>query len=345
MRIIRSWDRLKDLPCYSALTSARVPSKPCSWGGRQRRGRGFRPLPRAGAAAGVGRVLPRRMVGRRSGGDRSGGGPAWRGGHGARALGPDARRSTRGRRELTLAARHPVGRCQIRAGLAAYRGLDEDLRRRLANPPAVGMAGPSLLWLRDHEPDAYASASWALQPKDWLRMRLTGEVAAEPSDASATLLYDLPADEWSHAAVEDLGLRAGLLAPLVPPPTSPERSRAEAAGELGLRRGTTGRGGGGRHGGRHARRGAVAARARAAHDRHGWPDRDAEREPGRRPAPSDPPVSWCLARALVLDGGHPERRPRPRVGPHDARRLLEAKSTTRPSPCRQARAVSRSCRT
>src|SRR5919202_2423097 len=35
--------------------------------------------------------------------------------------------------------------------LSAYRDLDEDARRRLANPPAVGMAGPSLLWLRDHE--------------------------------------------------------------------------------------------------------------------------------------------------------------------------------------------------
>ena len=72
------------------------------------------------------------------------------------------------------------------AELEAYRRLDEDLGRRLANPPAVGMAGPSLLWLRDQEPDAYTSARWALQPKDWLRMRMTGEAATEPSDASAT---------------------------------------------------------------------------------------------------------------------------------------------------------------
>src|SRR5215210_2314195 len=61
------------------------------------------------------------------------------------------------------------------AQVEAYRRLDEGLRRRLANPPAVGMAGPSLLWLRDNDPGEYASARWALQPKDWLRMRLTGE--------------------------------------------------------------------------------------------------------------------------------------------------------------------------
>src|SRR5215213_11801605 len=121
--------------------------------------------------------------------------------------------------------------------LAAYRKLDGDLSRRLANPPAVGMAGPSLLWLRDHEPDAYTSARWALQPKDWLRMHLTGEALTEPSDASATLLYDLLADDWAYAAVEDLGLRADILAPLVPSACVAGTLEGEAAGELGLREG------------------------------------------------------------------------------------------------------------
>jgi xylulokinase len=123
------------------------------------------------------------------------------------------------------------------AELAAYRRLDEDLGRRLANPPAVGMAGPSLLWLRDQEPNAYTSARWALQPKDWLRMRMTGEAATEPSDASATLLYDLLADDWSYAVAEDLGLRTELLAPLVPSACVAGTLGGEAAGELGLRKG------------------------------------------------------------------------------------------------------------
>ena len=108
--------------------------------------------------------------------------------------------------------------------LAAYRGLDPEARRRLANPPAVGMAGPNLLWLRRNEPGVYGSARWALQPKDWLRLRLTGEAASEPSDASATLLYDLILDRWAYPVVEALGLRGDLLAPLM--------SSGEAAGEL-----------------------------------------------------------------------------------------------------------------
>jgi xylulokinase len=121
--------------------------------------------------------------------------------------------------------------------LLAYRELDEDARRRLSNPPAVGMAGPSLLWLRHHEPDVYASARWALQPKDWLRLSLTGEIAAEPSDASATLLYDLRSDDWAHPVVDALGLRSELLAPLVASADVAGTLTREAAGRLGLRAG------------------------------------------------------------------------------------------------------------
>jgi len=141
--------------------------------------------------------------------------------------------------EVGLPLRPAVLWADARSGgeLAAYRGLDEDLGRRLANPPAAGMAGPSLLWLRDWEPEAYTSARWALQPKDWLRMRLTGEVASEPSDASATLLYDLLADDWSYTATEELGLRTELLAPLIPSACVAGTLNEEAAGGLGLRKG------------------------------------------------------------------------------------------------------------
>ena len=121
--------------------------------------------------------------------------------------------------------------------LAAYSRLDEGARRRLANPPAVGMAGPSLLWLRDHEPHVYASARWSLQPKDWLRGRLTGEVLAEPSDASATLLYDLRSDGWDYPVVETLGLRPDLLAPLVASGIIAGTLTRQAAEHLGLRPG------------------------------------------------------------------------------------------------------------
>ena len=101
-----------------------------------------------------------------------------------------------------------------RRELAAYSELSSDFRRRLGNPAATGMAGPTLLWLRHHERQHYRSAQWALQPKDWLRLRMIHEAATEPSDASATLLYDLTTDYWASDIVESLDLRMDLLAPI-----------------------------------------------------------------------------------------------------------------------------------
>lgn len=131
------------------------------------------------------------------------------------------------------------------AMLGHYSGLDAGLLRVLANPLAAGMAGPSLLWLRENEPEEYRAARWALQPKDWLRLRLTGEALSEPSDASATLLYDLRRDGWSGAVVEDLGLRESLLPPLVASGAPAGTLGREAAEDLGLPAGLTVAAGGG----------------------------------------------------------------------------------------------------
>ncbi|WP_175996748.1 xylulokinase [Burkholderia stabilis] len=77
------------------------------------------------------------------------------------------------------------------------------------NPVAPGMAGPLLRWLAAHEPDALRAARWAVQPKDWLRIALGGDVAADPSDACATALAT-PDGAWDSALIESLGLPAGV---------------------------------------------------------------------------------------------------------------------------------------
>ncbi len=119
--------------------------------------------------------------------------------------------------------------------LRAYRLLGPGALARLANPLAPGMTGPLLMWIAEKEPRTYTEARWALQPKDWLRTRLTGEVHAEPSDASATLLYDVMGDRWDLEVVGALGLEASLLAPLLSSAGAPAGHLvAEAAAELGL---------------------------------------------------------------------------------------------------------------
>jgi xylulokinase len=119
--------------------------------------------------------------------------------------------------------------------LAHYRGLPDVVRARLGNPLTPGMAGPMLAWLAQHEAQTYAAIRWALQPKDWLRSRLTGEFQSEPSDASAILLYDVFGDTWDADVVDALGLDARLLAPLLASSGCPAGELLpDVAGELGL---------------------------------------------------------------------------------------------------------------
>src|SRR5438034_7310067 len=119
--------------------------------------------------------------------------------------------------------------------LGASRRLGPAALARLANPLAPGRTGPLLMWVAEHEPGMYRDGRWALAPKDWLRARLTGEIRAEPSDASASLLYDVPGDRWDLDVVGALGLDAGLLAPVLPSAGAQAgHLTAAAAAELGL---------------------------------------------------------------------------------------------------------------
>ena len=118
--------------------------------------------------------------------------------------------------------------------LKAYRDLSENQQGALANPLVAGMAGPTLLWLLEHEPDVYKRARYALQPKDWLRLRLTGEVYSDPSDASGTLLYYPAEERWADEVIDALGLRRDLLAPLKSSAEIAGTLQSEAAEALGL---------------------------------------------------------------------------------------------------------------
>jgi xylulokinase len=100
--------------------------------------------------------------------------------------------------------------------VASYQDLPDQVRARLANPLSPGMAGPLLAWVATHEVDVYKNTRWALQPKDWIRTQLTGRFATEPSDASATLLYDFTTDAWDSEVIEALALDANMFPPILP---------------------------------------------------------------------------------------------------------------------------------
>jgi xylulokinase len=101
------------------------------------------------------------------------------------------------------------------------------------NAPTAGMTGPSLQWLAAHEPASLAAARWVLLAKDWARLRLTGEAATDPSDASGTVLADRDG-RWDEPLLAALGLPPALFPPVLASEAVAGRLTARAADALGL---------------------------------------------------------------------------------------------------------------
>ena len=95
-----------------------------------------------------------------------------------------------------------------------------------------------VLWVKDHATDVYQQSRWVLLPKDWLRYRLTGQIAAEVSDASATAAFDLHQRQWCGEILAALEVDAKRFPPLVDSPTVVGAITPAAAAQTGLAAGT-----------------------------------------------------------------------------------------------------------
>jgi xylulokinase len=106
------------------------------------------------------------------------------------------------------------------------------------NDALTGFTAPKLVWVRDHEPDVWRRAAHVLLPKDFLRLRLTGEHAMDKADGSGTILFDLAARDWSSEVLDALRIRRAWLPPTFEGPVVTGRVSDAAAAATGLRAGT-----------------------------------------------------------------------------------------------------------
>src|SRR5262249_57979637 len=95
--------------------------------------------------------------------------------------------------------------------IVARAGSEARLRDWVSNPALEGFTLPKVLWLRNHEPTAFARLATVLLAKDFIRYRLTGALAAEPSDASGTLMFDPARVRWSEDIMKAVDLPMSLL--------------------------------------------------------------------------------------------------------------------------------------
>jgi xylulokinase len=113
------------------------------------------------------------------------------------------------------------------------------------NDALTGFTAPKLVWVRDHEPDAWRRTAHVLLPKDFVRLRLTGDHAVDVADGAGTILFDLARRTWSPEVLAALAIDAAVLPPTYEGPAITGTITAAAAAATGLRPGTPVAAGGG----------------------------------------------------------------------------------------------------
>lgn len=92
---------------------------------------------------------------------------------------------------------------------------EPDLRRIAGRRATPGVTAPKLIWMREHEPDNFARIRTVLLPKDYVRLRLTGEKVSDMADSSGTLWMDVAGRAWSDRLLTATGLDTSQMPRLV----------------------------------------------------------------------------------------------------------------------------------
>jgi xylulokinase len=121
----------------------------------------------------------------------------------------------------------------------------EGLLQLTNNRMLPGYTGGKILWVRENEPRVYEKIRRILNPKDYIRFRLTGEFATEVSDGSGTGLFNVWDREWSYRLLEILDIPKEWLPRCYESSEVSGRFTPRIAKELGLPAGLPVAGGGG----------------------------------------------------------------------------------------------------
>ena len=100
--------------------------------------------------------------------------------------------------------------------------------------PMAGLTAPKLLWLHDHEIESFRKIDCLLSPKDYLRLRLTGERVTDMSDAAGTLFLDVHRRAWFEPMIAATHLEPRQFPRLCEGTSATGTLTRSAASELGL---------------------------------------------------------------------------------------------------------------
>lgn len=95
-----------------------------------------------------------------------------------------------------------------------------------------------VMWVRDNEPETFERVRYFCVAKDFVVQRLTGRLATDRSDASATNAYDQAAGTWSAEVLQAADLDSALFPEILDSTTIVGTLTDAAASATGLDRGT-----------------------------------------------------------------------------------------------------------
>ena len=122
--------------------------------------------------------------------------------------------------------------------------LEPRSREITGNLAMPGFTAPKLLWVKRHEPDIFSRVQSVLLPKDYVRLKLTGEKVSDMSDASGTLWLDVGKRDWSDAMLGATSLNRSNMPQLAEGNAPTGKLRADVADQLGIPRVVVAGGGG-----------------------------------------------------------------------------------------------------
>lgn len=116
--------------------------------------------------------------------------------------------------------------------------LGEDLLRITRNRVLEGFTLPKIRWVQQNEPEIFEKTSLFLLPKDYLRLKMTGDVHMDYSDAAGTLLLDVAKKEWSSTICEAFDIPLSFCPPLADSTDQTGTLLPDVAAKTGLGEGT-----------------------------------------------------------------------------------------------------------
>ena len=106
------------------------------------------------------------------------------------------------------------------------------------NPALPNFTLTKLMWVRENEPENWKRVRWVMLPKDYVRLRMTGEPATDVADASGTLLLDVAQRRWSQVMLDAVEIDEQCLPQLFESQDVCGKVSAEGAAATGFRPGT-----------------------------------------------------------------------------------------------------------